>query len=180
MVGSITKSQTQQKAAELGLGATLSSSLWLMHLRGFMEGNSKENPFWVITRGSLWDHQWEQTSKNDLVTPREINHKNGTKVQRTLFLSWWKPSTTMLGWNPGIGPVKIHLRGIWDLYRNKECSANSRESQQDPQDTPTSPVPWSQPMNGQNSLPRDLLPAQNPQYLCNASKAIAGPSLSPG
>lgn len=122
--------------------------------------SSKENPFWVITRGPMRTDFQEWLSY-----PREISHKNGTKIQRILFLSWWEPSTAMLGWKPGIGPMKIHLRGIWDLPTNKQCCANPRDPQQEPQDIPASPILWSQPMNGQNPLPHYLLPAQNPKCL---------------
>lgn len=125
----------------------------------------------------FWDHHWEQTSKNHLVTPREISHKNGTKVQRILFLSWWKPSTITLGWNPGIGPMEIHLRVIWDLPRNKECCANPRDHQQDPQDIPSSQFLDPNAWMGTAPFLMIYITCTESQIPLKAPKAIAGTPL---
>lgn len=119
--------------------------------------SSKENPFWVITRGSLLTSPMRTDFQKWLSYPQRNKPQNMVPKSKE-FCSFHGESPAQPRWDEilGLAPWKSTSEAFETFPQTSSAVPTPGIPSKTPQDSQTSPDLWSQPVNGQKLLPHDL------------------------
>lgn len=118
--------------------------------------NCKENPFWVITRGSLLRSPLRTDFQEPLSYPQRNKPQKWHQSPKNFVPFMVKTQHShpgMKSWDwPHGNPPQRHLRPS----QKQGVLCQPQGSPARPPRHPNQSIPWSQPMNGHSPLPHDL------------------------